>query len=471
MAQYLDEQLCKEIDETLTRANIHIPPPSCVPGQSLDIVWPQVIPTRPLALMAAASPPPQLPVFQFDPWDLHDFPQLLPARPRRDVCPSLDHTPARKTLPHDSSTSCTYNEPWRNQHTRYWDLSHLPEDGQTWSKHSLRREIQLWQPDFRLKPKQQSRFFPPSTSASTPAVKLPLTRCTLHQSDDGLQDPVTTAWSSLTPQSTKTDFLTAAVEQAIAATKTEAKSYDRDESLATAANLSQILTNGSHGNQHQPRSVDQSEDGGVALALSASMFVHEAAPCAELDGREVPYVHGNSLTGQANDTATYHTYRDAYEPLVDSAVHLLDTHWTLDSELSAVELAAMPWPLTARSSSNSTWRDSLNFFPPIDNAEDVHTNTDADDLNCSVAHFESEQALFEEIATPLPETPPDSRCDLDVLLSMGHAEHFWCRDSDESLELLEDADTVTPLTEEDEEGWTIYSTDNDHGIISAKLEF
>lgn len=175
----------------------------------------------------------------------------------------------------------------------------------------------------------------------------------------------------------------------------------------------------------------------------------------ELDSREIPYTHPNSLLGYANDTAFGHSGSNDYEPLpADRVSYLQELLAPMDWESPNLELTAMPWPLVPRSQSPPPpLSDSIGSVPFIDNAEDVDTNTDADDLTRSLEHYTSERQLF-EAEIPLPESLNGSECDLAMFLSMGHVENCWCRDCEE-LPVLVQGETPTPFREDD--GWMVWS--------------
>lgn len=206
-------------------------------------------------------------------------------------------------------------------------------------------------------------------------------------------------------------------------------------------------------------------DGGVELPDSFS----EQPAIAELDGRALPYVHQNSLTGYENESAAYHSGNHCFDDcggiLSDSAIYLADLFSNVDDAPPEYELAAVPWLATPMSPRITELQASLSYYPTIDVATESPTNTDSDDIARSSEQFESEQKLFDAaVNTTLPQSQIESECDLAMFLSMGHVENCWCRDCDEPPVLVDDETVFTP-TSEDDDYW-VWSTEDDEQELS-----
>lgn len=190
----------------------------------------------------------------------------------------------------------------------------------------------------------------------------------------------------------------------------------------------------------------------------------EQALPVELDSKEIPYTHTNSLTGYANEVAELHSgTRHPDLLLADSAIYLAEAISPMSDNYTGYELAAMQWPLTPV---------SPNLNPPdpsvlgTENVIESDANTDSDDAAGSLAHYTSEQQLF-EVEPTTPQSSTESSCDLETFLSMGHVENCWCRDCEEEPELVND-EWTTPLTESD--GWMMWSVTEDGDSTTATAE-
>jgi len=189
---------------------------------------------------------------------------------------------------------------------------------------------------------------------------------------------------------------------------------------------------------------------------------HANSP-AELDGRELPYVHANSLTGYTNEIvlspyAEEHPHvrqpvarfmplasppiglnelmvdYDVFEPRLGESIRLTD-----DSHRN---YGMYPAPL-----SGSHHSYVLADILPINCIEG---DGGEETLAMSDAHFQSEQGLFS--LPPLPRSPGESMIDIAEFLKMGHAKHCWCTDCEEVPELVAN----DKLTETDDD-WMLYS--------------
>lgn len=460
----LDEQLSKDIDEILANANI----PATQASQQLPTpICPTTSLSQPLLDFSSLPPlppsPPKLPPLNFGHWNVNDFPPMTWQHP------SFAHPPPQLSsvvpdwCPYISSLMS--NRIWSGKVPSFTDLSHLSDQKPATPKAEVQQELRPWTTDLILRPKRQSRFFPTSRLPQ-PIVKLPPTACKLHRSEQALQDPLTTAWN-LSPRSTQHDVNTRGAGHV----KTPAQDPPRNTDLTdvpSAANLWHILISEKlESLRPQVRGCEScweteyDEEGGVALPVTND----EQPPPFELDGKEVPYVHTNSLTGHANDTARYHSDCTGNDNVADSAIHLAETFMSENYGLN-YDLEAMPWPLFPRQPTPDVVRAKTPEMQFIDNAENVHTNTDADDLSRSTEHYKSEQALFD--TKPLPSNSnEESTCDLAIFLKMGHVENCWCNECYEEPELINE-EPASPIKLTEEEGWMTWdSTEDETGSVST----
>lgn len=322
---------------------------------------------------------------------------------------------------------------WKGDVPKFFDLSSLPE-----RRDPPARDMQLLR---TVQPKKQSRFFPPS-SIPRPTVKLPQTACRLHQCEQVLQDPTTSAW---TYRRADNELVTEEKE-----IKTIDDGMKTNVKSPSAANLWSILADVEMQTDHSRSFSENSiwEDhshsgGGVALP---NMLDQENLP-AELEAPATPYVHLNSLVGHANERGAAFT-SDHYS-MHDSGVFLEQNS---ASAPPVYELSAMP--LTPPLSSSSTPMPLRNGRPPISSEE----------LDTSADHYDSEQQLFEAAEAPLPESRPESPIDLATFLAMGHVENCWCLDCKEAPELVENENVS------DEDDWTMWSSNEDESEFCVATE-
>ncbi|KXT05106.1 hypothetical protein AC578_7562 [Pseudocercospora eumusae] len=420
-AQLLNEQLSRDIDETLTRANIHAPPyiplPSPVQGPPLAaMLTPPSCAT--LALWLPPTPP-QLPLLDFRNFDISDLPYL--SSPQQSPLTPPPAMPANVPSWFPSIPSLMQNGGWKGEAPKFFDLSSIPErrDPPAGNMQLLRA----------VQPKKQSRFFPPS-SIPRPKVKLPRIACTLHQCEHKRADPE--------------------VVEEEKEIKTIGNSMKTHVQSPSAANLWSILTEAEMQNDrsrsYSEDSIwkdDSSSGGGVALP---NMLDQETL-AAEMEAPLTPYVHLNSLVGHANERGA--AFTSGHYGMRDSGVFI---EQNLASAPHVHELSAMP--STPPLSSSSTPMPLRNGRPPISSEE----------LDSSADHYDSEQQLFEAIETPLPESRPESPIDLPTFLAMGHVENCWCLDCKEAPELVEDENVL------DEEEWTVWSSNDDEVEFCAVTE-
>ncbi|KXT00581.1 hypothetical protein AC579_10251 [Pseudocercospora musae] len=434
-AQLLNEQLSRDIDDTLTRANIRPPPHIPLPSPLLGPPLAAMLTPPSSATLALWLPPtpPQLPLLDFRNFDMSDLPYL--SSPKHSPLTPPSAMPANVPSWCPSIPSLMQNRAWKAEAPKFFDLSSIPapRDPPAGNVQQLLRAVQ---------PKKQSRFFPPS-SIPRPTVRLPRIACTLHQCERAaMQDPVISAW---TCKRADPEVVEEAKE-----IKTIGHSMKTHVKSPSAANLWSILTDinmqNDHSSSYPEHSVwedDWSSGGGVALP---NMLDQETLP-AEMEAPVTPYVHLNSLVGHANARGAAFT-SDHYA-MRDSGVYL---EQNLASAPLVHELSAMP--LTPPLSSSSTPIPLRNGRPPISSEE----------LDSSADHYDSEQQLFEATETPLPESRPESPIDLPTFLAMGHVENCWCLDCKEAPELVEHENVL------DEEDWTTWSSNDDESDICVTNE-
>lgn len=390
---------------------------------------------------------------------------------------------------------------WTGDVPRFTDLSSLPECQEPSNYDSL----QLNSDKGKSLPKKQSRFFPTlTTSVSAPIIKLPPTECKLHRTEQGVQDSMRcTSWTdtnSITPphyfgqQIPYVDASTSTAQQeplsdmwpetilsepaphfnqnifrVDESTKT-ATSFEQSQAsseitseplsssrLAYAANLWRILNEDSilteervvedeRGIYNLRSSWDDSEDsGGVPI------YQAECQPLiAELDSKEIPYVHLNSLTGHANETGEYHSATD--HDLIDSGLCHAGIFATPRSITPTCEMTNTP--LTYTASSPVLHKLEAGEFSPVDTDNAKSRPEISDEMKQSAEHFDSEQELFKPEKVLLPVSRPHAPCDLATFLSMGHVDNCWCRDCNELPELIEKEE----LADDVDDDWLEWST-------------
>lgn len=245
--------------------------------------------------------PPQLPYPNFGGLDwLCDFPQLSGLSPACSPTPPPSYSPrVPNWCPHIPSIFNKKNS--NDSLPLFFDFSSLPEQFQSPKPASKCQEVQLWQPKASPQPAKQSRFFPPRPSSPKPEVKLPVTACTLHKNDKGVQ-------VDLPPRPDDHSEPARCAELPDKAAPTE----QAHATEASAANLWRILT-----------SKDDAYKEVVADPYTTSFATrHPQDPLShphgifdtrmeaigmptELDNTEIPYFHANSLTGHGNERASY----------------------------------------------------------------------------------------------------------------------------------------------------------------------
>ncbi|KAI7270497.1 hypothetical protein KC345_g7408 [Hortaea werneckii] len=409
------------------------------------------------------------------------------------------------------------------------------------------KELQLWRGNLDVKPKV-SRFFPRTPSPVKPTVKLPPTACKLHVSEKALPYPfpepdlegaslgsrqfaleqiVQTFKDSVGPKS----WLDGSCSNLDAGDKPSRKPTPLPES--SAANLWRILesSRGQDGDRVDPyvasftprpdnhveiahwhAVIDELKGKQAGQSIQGSTIPHEFdqtldsepydqtyfdawqatidfagrndVSAVELDGKEIPYVHPNSLVGIANDLAMS-PYTDEHPASKETEVNYtpLPSPPTGLNELLINHEVVPPSPPTKH---NPTTTEIDNYPTPTTYSHtttlhlsnilpiDCITNEDADDggaktLTDSDAHYQSEQHLFaaDDSLPALPPSPPAEQSLIDVaaFLKMGHAPQCWCAECDDAVpeEVLSDnlvgvADKLAEsVGNEEEEGWVVYA--------------
>lgn len=448
----LDEQFSLQVDETLKRANIQP-----LPAQHSSSSFSPAANTSRLqnALVRYTPPPspPQIPAFGFSRFEVRDFAHLtspdvasVPSWRQKSAqipswCPPIPCIQRHHASPEELPT--------------FFDLSSLPEPKEIATPAKPCQALQLWRGSGVLSAPKQSRFFP--SAPSTPIVKLPRTSCKLHESDCGSHNLEAYECVSI-PERLASNGISEEAEKGDAAGGYQPEGVN----LPTAANLWQILSDTQDGQQepeerlrnHTIQSSRSNEDMIPAV---------DDAQVSELDGKEIPYVHANSLTGYANELATYHangTLSDSVALMaaafISAAEGVLGQHD--DSTLELCDASTQTEQQRPRSTLDTYFSAELpEAYLPLPDVDDSSLTVSEDADTAIDAHYTSEQELFKAPETP---NPSDSLCDLETFLKMGHVENCWCRDCGEAPTLVEE-DTLT-----EDDGWMVWST-IDNGSAST----
>ncbi|KJX92305.1 hypothetical protein TI39_contig5875g00002 [Zymoseptoria brevis] len=420
-AQLLDQQLSRDIDETLNRMNIYPPPPISVArqtavaedkvGASQPAEKVQPDPTIPSA--------PQLPPIKFRGFQPENFTQMFIPKlsPPPSTPPKLVGVPSWSPSIPSWSTKTKETKPVE----------------------AKCQELQLWSlSSSRYTPQKQSRFFP-SPVSSRAIVKLPSTICKSYETIHRGTDPI----SSSTLDRARPFSIADAVEKFVAAAVMVGAQGEHCQ-LPSAANLWHILTEETARapcySEASQRSSWDDESGGVPIMS----IVDGECPPYELEGKQMQLVHSNTLVGHANEVAARHS---GNKELADSAIYLADLISQYDEDLP-YELSATVWPSTAPGIMNSSSATTVHAegLPGLDPEAG---RAERDD---STAHFTSEQDLFKQADHSIvSKSPPTSTCDLATFLKMGHVENCWCRECEETSEIGHE-ETLT-----DDEEWLEWS--------------
>lgn len=401
--------------------------------------------------MDIATTASQLPYLNFGGLDLMD--QLAQPTPSKRSPTPHSSPPLIPQLPSWCPAMPSFlsdNTKW-NEFPLFFDLSKLP-DPVALPKSSPRcQEVQLWRPKLSPQSKRQSRFFPPTTSPK-PNANLSSLAYKLHESDQGIRDVATQTAE------------TAACIVEPAARAGDAISNDgRDEqSDAYPANLWRILSSPQKGNQndHHDPYVDnfayQPTEDKYTTPYHPFHHKFEAVniPC-ELDNTEIPFVHGNSLTGHANERATFPVLgSDESAGVLDSLVNMtpgqelliglneLVVDQYVEEGYADAVLAALDLPPLSPSPSPESTVPVLTMAVP---ATYEREGGDEELGNCD-AHYKSEQALFEP-RSPVIKPTDDDIVDVANFLDIAHSPDCWCKDCNDPPELVR-AENMT-----DDEEW------------------
>ncbi|RMY59267.1 hypothetical protein D0863_11989 [Hortaea werneckii] len=416
------------------------------------------------------------------------------------------------------------------------------------SRDSVRgKELQLWRGNLDLKPKV-SRFFPRTPSPVKPTVKLPSTACNLHVSDKALPNPSPVPDLEETSfgarQSALEKIVQAFKDPVEPKLWLDRSCSDVDAGnqpsrkptslpVSSAANLWRILESSrGHGGDgvepyvasFTPRPdnhaeianwhtvIDELKERQAGQSIQEPTTSHEVdhtlesepydqtyfdawqatldfgrqgdVSTVELDGKEIPYAHPNSLVGVANDLAmspyidehpTSKETEAIYTPLPSPPIglnELLINHEVGPPSPPSKQHDSVNYPTPSSYSHTTT---IIAEILPTDYivSQDHSTNADDDDddggaktLTESDAHYQSEQTLFLADLPALPASPTEqSVIDVAAFLKLGHTPQYWCSEcdvqpSDVVPDLIGVADKLTdPVDEEaeEEEDWVVYA--------------
>lgn len=458
-APFMDKQLLHDIDATLNSDNVF---PSVQSHGRISTTMPSA-PRLP-------PPPSHLPAIDFPNFSINDFPQLKPLSETL----SPPSSPPTVSIPSwcPFMPLLTRNGTWSEGLPKFYDLSSLPSP-----KHEIDgasfvcRDMQLWSGKLDLKPRQ-SRFFPSSIGTpAKPQIKLPTRAYESSSSDIGQsKSGCDSAVLNETCEHTITTNLTIDIAETVKDSTKPTSTANISADKSSAAGLWRILATQdslNHSEQQDPYlavlQCDAEQDSYLSCWQAAIEADDRGQLPAELDGREIPYVHANSLIGWDNDLAKL-PYIDGYpavnpsniddEPFPSMLVGLNELLVDQDilppnEERSSGLLEGQAQthdPNTISCHCSYVLADILpvDCFDQEDGGKSTLANSDA--------HFQSEKGLFEP--PPLvKEASKQSIVDLAEFLKMGHAKNCWCRDCDEAPELVAE----DKLTETDED-WMFYWT-------------
>ncbi|KAI7544869.1 hypothetical protein KC331_g6542 [Hortaea werneckii] len=220
----------------------------------------------------------------------------------------------------------------------------------------------------------------------------------------------------------------------------------------------------------------------------------------ELDGKEIPYVHPNSLVGVANDLAIS-PYMDEHQ--TSKATEAIYTPLpSPPTGLNELLIGHEVRPPSSPSKHNSTANNTDDYPTPSSYSHtttiiadilptdyivshDHSTNDDDDDdggaktLTESDAHYQGEQTLFLADLPALPASPTEqSIIDVAAFLKLGHAPQCWCSECDvQPSDVVPDlvgvadklADPADEEAEEEEEDWVVYAPERSRRGSSSSL--
>ncbi|KAK4553578.1 hypothetical protein LTR86_009374 [Recurvomyces mirabilis] len=479
VAQMLDEQLSRDIDATLKLINFTttgLPtPPSSLPSPRRTPSPMQIEFPEPMFLPPLPPSPPQLPPLRFGDLDLTTLSRLVPS----DKCFRSSIPLSVPQLPSwcPSLPALMRNRSSAEDMPKFFDLSRLPEPknslASAMSKPSSCREMQLWHA-LDDKKSKQSRFFPRPASPM-PRVRLPPTACKLHQEDGSLSSPPATYADAVKkgipddPRKAMEDFDTLPDDICAQTTPIFGPS---------AANLWSILAeeSTSHSaatNDPYLASFETYSEDTYLTAWQNSITPEDHTEPVELDSKEIPYVHGNSLTDDMGDIEAS-PYTVEHPSLMHMATTTSEPLSNLPVGLNELMMdRAYEEGVSAGQYCTNTPIDTsilLAEVLPVDcvteaeTAAHVHEHSDA--------HFNSEQSLFRP-PTPASRSPANSLIDLAEFLKLGHGKDCWCsgycyecKPADEITiaGMIPELATTDDVTETDEE-WMIYISARDNNSL------
>ncbi|KAK3116382.1 hypothetical protein LTR53_003302 [Teratosphaeriaceae sp. CCFEE 6253] len=472
-AQMLDEQLSREIDFALSKMDSFPTPPSSVPSPTPVLPMTMYAPVWPTSLPPLPPSPPQMPVMDVRSFSANVNSFLEAHLARSKPSPSMPQTPV---IPSWCPPLPCLARKWSGSPI-FYDLSSIPEPEEAFRPQrepKLCKELQLWRSNINMKPKQ-SRFFPALPVPPRAKVKLALapTACTLHVSEK--------TSSGTSPAGPIT--YAAAVKKGIEVDGNgDSKAADSTANIQSivhirgpsAANLWNILadpapchTNSACDPYLASFKLTSDDDDPYLAAWQGYIDTTEPAQGPfELDGREVPYVHANSLTGHSNEGHQLR-YPEELPGMADSAVCFTPlaspplglNEMMVDYDIGppllnrpradAQDLADGDRPMSMQH--NFDLAEAL----PVDYIEDVDGGEES--LATSDAHFNSECSLF-SLGTPPPAQPrAESIISIATFLKMGHARNCWCQDCEADAPLPSpasvserdvDMDGLSPLVNE-----------------------
>ncbi|KAK0884341.1 hypothetical protein LTR87_001972 [Friedmanniomyces endolithicus] len=457
-AQRLDEQLSRQIDFALSKVNGFPTPPSSAPSPtivsstgSMTTSWSSYLPPLPPS-------PPQLPPLDFNSFGIN-VNSFLEARAARGL--PRPPTPLTLELPSwcPPLPCLTRKGVWSEGLPVFYDLSSLPEPKEAPKPQRdprLCQELQLWSGKLDTTKPRQSRFFPRTPAPAKPTVKLTSSACKLHVTEES------TPAAAPIQTTTYADVIKKGVDAKL--TK-HVGDPDETADVLTAtpsvgpspANLWNVLVDVA--SKRRESSTDpylasflpNADDSYQAAWVAHINTINQSPEPVELDGKEIPYVHANSLTGHSNEVLLS-PYAGEHPALSDSGVCftplaspplglnelMMDYDIGLPYAMPPYHVASGEEPSQSPQHTSSPQHSLiLADILPIDCIQELDSDNDGGEqtLQASDAHFHSEQSLF-ALGTapknpfPAPTSASDNDLDTDIdiatFLKMGHASHCRC---------------------------------------------
>ena len=428
----IDQQLSLDIDRTLSQVNVP-QPQQYRPQNPMPTFPPRSLP--PPQHINVPPTPPELPYLNFGGLDLMN--EMCRYQPTaKTPTPPLSPPLAPQLPSWCPPLPCITNNMKWSEFPLFFDLSKLPEPIEPFKQKQQPRcqEMQLWRPHASPQPKKQSRYFSPPSAAES-KVELPSPGYKLHNIDQGIAGVQRQALNSVVEP----------IELAANAAQTTAQDRGDEQSDAYPANLWKILNPREDGT---PNYIYDSDDDTVAYRPTEEVF---AAPYGHFDHRleavglpteledtQIPFVHGNSLTGHANECADYPLPPSAQDSVIfGPAEHA--TAVGVEGFTGMNEMAVDPYADENYTNAVLAAIDLVQVPPsPPSNHEDQAQHP------APSTHHHSEQALFEPL--------DDDIVDIAPFLPQTHITQCKCQDCSEPPELV-----GTDMLTEDE-GWMVYST-------------